>query len=95
MAYNECRGHNSGPVLNLKMIGIHWLGEDYHQRSVSGSVNTAGVMQRARPAEKPFCLIDAHIDAPAAHGRAEVVMPVRAVKGNTRFGKEGRPGDAR
>lgn len=43
---------------------------------------------RGRAQRNSHFVLDAHIDTTAAHGRAEVVMPVGAVKGVSRFEKK-------
>ncbi len=46
---------------------------------------------RGRAQRNSHFVLDAHIDTTAAHGRAEVVMPVGAVKGVSRFEKKRCP----
>ena len=51
-------------------------------------------MIRLHPAEDPIGLFGAHVDATMTHGRAEILMPVGAVKGMPLRGKKGGPGNA-
>ncbi|MEN9563178.1 MAG: hypothetical protein RIR73_1422 [Chloroflexota bacterium] len=45
----------------------------------------------AAPAEDPIGFVGAHVDTTVAHGRAEIFVPVGAVKGMPLPGEEGRP----
>ena len=67
---------------------------DLHQRAIPAIDGLADLMLWQRPAEQPSGFVGAHIDAASAHGHAEILVPVGAMKGMTLRGEEKRPGNA-
>src|SRR5581483_3255413 len=65
-----------------------------HSRAVAAIVKRVHFVRRERPAEKPFGFTGAHVDTAVTHRCAKILMPICAVKGVARVGKETRPWDA-
>lgn len=71
------------------------LRSDYNLGSKAGGVDAIWIMNGMYPAEQPSCFFNSHVDTTTAHGRAKVVVPVRAMEGIASFMKKAGPWNTR
>lgn len=76
------------------MDGWHGSVMGLHEGAESAVEGFADLVGGESPTEEPFGFVGVHVDAAAAHGDAEIFVPVCAVEGVSLRCEEKRPGHA-